>query len=559
MSSPAHAALAGDENIVVDVRRHVPSITLNADGLSVTAATIDGNPAAVSFNGPLQQATFVAAAGLDPGRHVLALHFARSGSASNQYGMMETHPGRMSLFESSLARTVFPCFDEPEFRARFSVHVQTPKGPTVISNMPVTARQRLDDGNVRWNFAQTPPMPVYLLTVDIGPFVAVQGTADGIPIAVWTRPEDAAHARTVLQDAERFLPFYHTFFGIPYPLPKLDIVVGRLGTQTALEGWGAINIYSSYEAFGGQFGGGIAGRRDAAQVLAHEMAHQWVGDLVTMRWWRDTFVAEGLAEFAQRQAMQRVYPSLASWRSDEYDIATLMDTPVGPQMGPALVDVKTDLESDAENAFTSATYTKGASILDGWHEFVGDARFHRRLTGYLRTFAYRSATYEDFWRAMGGATGVHYGLAWLAQRGHPVVSVDWHCHANQTSISLAQEPFVADRSVQPSYRRQRWPIPLTVALDRRTTALLFEGRRSVLTVRGCGIPRFDTWATQYYRLRYPRKHYAEVARNLKAATERERDRFYMDTAALTATGYLDDGTFVKTFAVKPNIDPELYA
>jgi aminopeptidase N len=549
--APNHETLRtdGSEALVVDVRRPVAAIVLNAREIDVREASIDGRRARVDVSPAVEQIALRGEGTIQRGRHRIDLTFTSTVHDGAVNGLLRgpRDVSLMTLFEPSTARTMFPCLDEPQFRARFTLHVRAPSAWTVVSNMPLRAKHDAGDGLVQNDFTPTPPMPAYMLVLDAGPFAHVEGRAASVPIRIFVRRGREAQARTMLADAERLLPFYERFFGTRFPLPKLDVVVASGMLQSAFEGWGAISFYSESMPFGQQFDGGAPGRRFAAEVLAHEMAHQWAGDLVTMRWWRDTFVSEALAQFAQREAMRSVFPQLEAWRDDDRQVADVMRRGVAVNARPVLTPIRTDLDADAFQVFAPATYEKGASAIAGWRDMIGERAFAASLHRYVRKFAYGSATFEDFWNTMGGADGVAYGHSWLAQPGYPVLDVRSSCEGGAMTITVAQTPFVTDPLIGAGYRTQRWIVPLVLhagSVERRVLL-----RAGALTERLASCGRVAVEAGGGYALvRYDDRGYAAFVRDAAGLSERERSRAYRDAVTLHANGVLRDAPYLTVVA-----------
>ena len=542
---------AGSETIDVEVRRPVDAIVLNARRIAVRRAAIDGRSARATTKPKLDQLELRAQAPIPPGRHRVALTFESEVHRGDANGLFAPPspigPSLTTLFEPSTARTMFPCFDEPQFRARFSLHVRAPRDWTVVSNMPLRAK-RDAEADLAWSdFEPSPPMPAYTLTLDAGPFVHVDGTASGVPIRIFVRAGQEEHARAMLADAQRLLPFYESFFGVPFPLPKMDLVVTPGVLQSAFEGWGAITFYSESAPFGAQFNGGAAGRRYAVEILAHEMAHQWTGDLVTMRWWRDTFVSEGVAQFSQRAATRAVFQELHTWLDDDRAVASVMGYGVGPTSKPVLNPVATDREDDAFASFNEATYEKGASVLEGWRAIAGETALRDGLRRYLRRFAFGSATFEDFWDALGGRDGVAYGRSWLAQRGFPVVDVRASCEGAGTTVVTTQSAYVSDPQMDAAYRGQRWIVPLTLRIGAHGRRLVQSTTRAVQRIDGCGPLVVDPGERPYYFVRYDDAAYRTLARS-DALGERDRERLFRDATMLHTAGALGDSAYLRLIA-----------
>ena len=544
------SASAGSESIDVRVRVPVDAVALNAKGIEVTRALVDGRVASVTTLPAIEQIWLRTGSRLAAGPHRVDLTFTSViNTGADPHGLFYDFgdPHVSTIFEPSTARTMFPCFDEPQFRARFTLHVRAPAEWTVVSNMPLHARHDVGASAVQSDFDSTPPMPAYLLTLDAGVYAHADGIAGTVPIRVFVRPGQEGHARVMLAQAERLLPFYERFFGVPFPLPKLDIVVSPGSLQSALEGWGAITFYSEGNAFGGGFAG-ERGERYAVEMLAHEMAHQWVGDLVTMRWWRDTFVAEAVATYAQRQAVRAVFPELRSWRDDDHGLGDVMSAGVRRGSRPSVHEIRTDLQADADTAFSPATYEKGASVIEGWQEAIGDRRFHASLQLYLTRYAYGSATFEDFWSTLGGAAGVAYGRSWLTQRGYPIVDVRAVCASGHETVIVSQTPFVTDPDVEPVYRMQRWLVPVTLRSGSGTRRLVLGAARQVERMQSCASVTIDPGMRPYYLVRYDAPRYHELAAGVAAMDERTRALVYRDATSLHAAGALPDADYVRLLA-----------
>jgi aminopeptidase N len=544
-TGPGGLKVLGTETIVVQTARDLDAIVMNQSHIEVHKASIDGETATSTIDQTLQQLRLQTAHRLAAGRHTVELAF----TATSPNPGFQTYGGDArvlaTLFEESLARGSFPCFDEPQFRARFTLHVRVPSAWTVVSNMPESARRPEADGTDVHDFAPTPPMPVYLLTFDMGVLAHVDGSAETVPVRVFVRPGKEAQARVMLADAERLLPYYEAFFATPYPLPKLDFVVVPDFEDTALEGWGAITSYSEEDAFGDQMGGGVDGRREAVEVVAHEMAHQWVGDLVDMAWWRDTFVAEGLAEFSQQRAMATLFPELTSWASDDRQLEFILDGGVGPKTKPVVSPVATDLDEDDGVPFGGATYLKGATIVRQWQRLIGEPAFKTAIASYLAAHAYGSATFEDFWSAFSDPRAPAYGDAWFKHFGFPLVTIDVECIGGRSSVELDQQPYVSDPHVAASYRRQRWPMLLEIDVAGKNHAVLASAvARNSFDFPGCGIVSIDSDFRPYARVRYS----GDAAAALGVRPLRERERVFRDYAAMREDGYLDVRDYLEAVA-----------
>ena len=258
-----------------------------------------------------------------------------------------------TYFEPVSARRLLPCLDRPAEKGIFTVDVTAPAGLTVISNMPVEATEKLSDGRQRVRFASTPPMSTYLLFVGIGPLEEIAGDRTDPRVIVAASRGRAAEGRLALAEASRIVDYFSRYYGIPYPLPKLHLLaVPQFGTG-AMENWGAIAFQEHHLLVGER--SPISARMRFAEVLAHEIAHQWFGNLVTMRWWNDLWLNESFASFVAIKALESLYPGWSAWDDfllERYTGAMLWDAL--PHTHPVRADVR-DRSRSARSSTRSAT------------------------------------------------------------------------------------------------------------------------------------------------------------------------------------------------------------
>lgn len=558
----------GEETIAVRVDARATRVVLNWEGLSISDATIDGLTARVDLHTGAQQVWLSLREPLSAGTHRIAIRFRSaiggwSGSKGAEleqdgfYNASSTRdPFLVTFFEASTARKMFPCFDEPRFRAPITLHVTAPREWTVVSNMPGT--RRAQGPAVVWDFSPTPAMPVYLLTLDAGRMSSLEGKADGIPLRVFAAEAFAAQhqeqLREMLADARRLLHFYDGYFGVRYPLPKLDLVLAPNGLYTALEQWGAITYYSP----------GVLGDDDAEQsrrgrdlfgVLAHEMAHQWFGDLVGMHWWNDVFVAEGLAEFAQERADAQLVPSQSWWVDDDSSADGVMSRGITAKVRPITDIAVTDLESDDENAFDTAAYYKSAAAVRMWEAYLGERAFQKGLRRYLRANAGRAVTVADFWKSFSDRHAAAFGAAWIAHPGFPVVTVASSCRAGHRVLTLAQRPFTDGRGAPLGYMKQIWPVPVIVEQGARRYRLMLDRRSMRATLGPCvQSPHIDVGLRPYYRLRYTGAALNGYIRSLASASAPDRANAVRDARQLFEAGDVPAGYFLRLVPFVPYDD-----
>ena len=336
-----------------------------------------------------------------------------------------------SQFENTEARRAFPCFDEPAFKVPWQLTLRVPASDTALSNTPPVSEARQEGGMKAVRFAETRPLPSYLVAFAVGPFdlvAAGRAGKQGTPVRIVTprgKAAQAAHAAKVTPELLRRLEDY---FGIPYPYEKLDIVaVPHLVSFGAMENAGLITFFES----------GMLARADEdtlsfeqryADTVTHEMAHQWFGDLVTMSWWDDVWLNEAFASWMEAKILEPYKPE---WR---WDLERARST-AGAMHGDALLSarrIRQEIASrdDIQNAFDEITYSKGAAVIGMFEAFAGPERFRRGIARYLGEHLHGNATSTDFLAAVGAETRADLAPAFstfLDQPGVPLVRAELVC------------------------------------------------------------------------------------------------------------------------------------
>jgi aminopeptidase N len=460
----AAATFTAAIRIGLTVHRPTPDIELNAAELAFLSVHLTGTGGAptVSFDTRLQTVTLRFPTPVTPGHHVLSIrysgHIGTSGAGLFYVDYDSPRGRRRALYsqlENSYARQFFPCWDEPNRKATVALTVTAPESDRVVSNMPVAQVSKLTGGLARTTFQTTPRMSTYLLFLGVGDFERITRRVRGIDVGVVFKRGDAAKARFALDTAAQVLPYLEDYFGFRYPLPKLDLVSGPGRSQEfgAMENWGAIFGFDHYFLLDPQ----LATQADALRTytyIAHEMAHQWVGDLVTMDWWNDLWLNEGLAEWMQYKATDHFHPEWDAWllALDEREDGMRQDSRAGTH--PVITPIADVLQAD--NDFDSITYAKGMFVVRMLEQHMGEKAFRLGLRRYLRAHAYRNAVTEDLWRELDrSAAAPISGMAhdFTLQPGVPLIRV-----TTATGLHLAQERFATDASGTPTL----WHVPVVV-------------------------------------------------------------------------------------------------
>lgn len=440
---------------------HLP---LHAKDLTILSATVDGK--SVEFSHADHDELRLAHT--TPGAHVVVVAFegaitdAMHGLYPCYFDVDGTKKELLATqFESHHAREVFPCIDEPAAKATFDLTLTTEQGVEVLGNMPV-ADQRTEPEGLVTKFETSPRMSSYLLAFVIGELQKKSATTKGgVEVNVWaTHAQPATSLDFPLDIAVRSIEFYDEYFGTAYPLPKADHVALPDFSSGAMENWGLIT-YREMALLADPKTTSISSRQYIATVIAHELAHQWFGNLVTMKWWNDLWLNESFATLMEYLAVDALHPEWNCWldfSSNETIGALRRDALDGVQS----VQVDVNHPDEISTLFDPAiVYAKGARLLRMVQQFVGDDAFQRGLAQYFRDYAYDNTVGDQLWQALADASGqdiVEMMNTWASQPGYPVV----HATLDDGTVTLRQEQFYIGAHDDSA---RTWPIPLGSSCD----------------------------------------------------------------------------------------------
>ena len=469
-------AFTGAVTISVDVRRPTRTLELNAADIDFKRVRLDASATAPTIaTDPVQQtATFTFPTELAPGRHTLAIDYAGRiyQQASGLFALdYDTSKGKaralFTQFENSDARRFVPSFDEPGRKATFRLSVTVPAELMAVSNMPVATSQLLPGGLKRVSFAQTPKMSSYLLFFGLGEFERVSRMVDGVDVGVIVKRGDRAQAAYALDAASQILPYYDTYFGVKYPLPKLDLIAGPGESQFfgAMENWGAI-FYFEYDLLVDQRIATEDDRQRVYIVVAHEMAHQWFGDLVTMAWWDDLWLNEGFASWMENKVTDHFHPEWDVWLQELNSKQAAMSTDAKDGSHPIITPIRDVLQ--ASGAFDGITYDKGAAVIRMLEGYTGEDAWRAGVRRYIAAHAYSNAVTDDLWREIDAVspnkiTGIAHDFT--LQSGVPLIeSAQSPCqgHVLNSTQTLTQGRFGLD-AADKTPRAWRTPVRLASA------------------------------------------------------------------------------------------------
>ncbi len=458
------ATFKGVESIDVTLSQPASSVTLNAVEIAFQSVTITAagktQTATVSLDSAKEQATFTVPGTLPAGKATLAIHY--TGILNNELrGFYLSKTARrnyaVTQFESTDARRAFPSFDEPAFKATYDVALIIDSGDTAISNGPIVRdTPGPGAGKHTLRFLTTPKMSTYLVAFLVGDFQCTSGQQDGVAIRVCATPDKVAFTPYGVDVAKYVLHYYNTYFGIPYPLKKLDLIALPDFEAGAMENFGAIT-YRETDLLIDPKTASIGAQKEVAEVIAHEMAHQWFGDLVTMQWWNNVWLNEGFATWMENKPVAAMHPE---WNIDQ-DVAANMDNTLNLDAQPTTraIRARAETREEIEQMFDGISYGKASDVLLMVENYVGPETFRKGVHNYLAAHLYGNATAEDFWNAQTATSRKPVDKimdSFVAQPGVPLLTFG---QASGGNVAVAQRRFFLSPSIQPD-PAQKWTVPV---------------------------------------------------------------------------------------------------
>jgi aminopeptidase N/puromycin-sensitive aminopeptidase len=519
-----NATFTGSEKIDVLIKQPLDSITLNAAEIKFASITAELNgkklKASVTEDDQKQQATFKFDKTLSAGRITLSIEY--TGILNNElrgFYLSKTAKRNYAVtqFESTDARRAFPSFDEPAFKATFDVTLVVDKGDTAISNTNIvsdTPGPVVGEHTIR--FATTPKMSTYLVAFLVGDFQCVSGQSDGTPIRVCATPDKVQLGNFALSAAEFVLHYYNDYFGIRYPMPKLDLIGLPDFEAGAMENFGAIT-YRETDLLIDEKTASVGEKKNVAEVVAHEMAHQWFGDMVTMRWWDNIWLNEGFATWMSNKPVAAWHPE---WHIPE-DVAAGLNATLDydAQRVTRTIRAKADTPEEIEQMFDGISYGKAAAVLLMTENYEGAETFRKGVHNYLQAHMFSNATAEDFWNAQAEVS--HRPVdkilsSFVSEPGVPLLNFSEPANG---SVQVTQQRFFLNPQVKAD-SQQIWTIPVCFAGHQEPCALLDSAQQSLPTP-GSALFFPDAQGKGYYRYALPSDVYAKVVAGVETALSPE--------------------------------------
>lgn len=540
---------SGTETVTVEVKQPTATVVLNAADLNISRATWDGKSVPVKTDAANQQITLTLPAAARAGKHEVAFVYtgkisqAAAGLFATDYTNVDGTPGRMlaTQFEAPDARRFAPMWDEPAFKAKFKLRAVAPAGQLAISNMPAQITKQAD-GTQLYTFGETPIMSSYLLFLGMGDLERKTVQAGNVEIGMVTRRGVVDQGDYALESAKKLLAYYNDYFGVPYPLPKMDMIAGPGSSQFfgAMENWGAIFYFENTLLYDPKISNAGTYQR-IHHVVAHEMAHQWFGDLVTMRWWDDLWLNEGFASWMETKATADLNPSwneVAATVGREREGAMSIDATAVTH--PIVRPIET--VDQISEAFDGITYAKGQAVIGMVESTLGADPFRDGIRRYMAKYKYSNTVTDQLWAELPPLNGRPVGeiaRGFTHQGGVPMVTLERAtCDAGTTRARLVQGRFGLDA---PSKQPQTWTVPIVLGTlgGADASALVTGAQGTDVSVKGCGTLVLNKGKGSYTRVRYDDAGHAAIVRDYGRLELADRIGQLGDDFSLAASGDQD--------------------
>ena len=493
----------GSVAIDIDVLQPTDSIVLNAAELAITSCRVESPagealPSSTALDEKAETASFAFEDSLPVGPARLEIGFTGElndrlrGFYRSRYTDMNGDERHLATtqFEATDARRAFPCWDEPSMKASFEVTLVVPAELEAVSNTMPAEESVLDGGLRHVRFEETPVMSTYLLAFIVGDIKCVERTADnGTLVRVWATSGKEDLGEFAAETSVKLLSFFNDYFGVPYPLPKLDHIAIPDFAAGAMENWGAVT-YREVVLLVDPERTSVQVRQRIAAIISHEMAHMWFGDLVTMAWWNDLWLNESFASWIGDKAVDWLFPDWEMWTqfvSSDTNSALSLDGLRSSH--PIEQEVKDPAEIG--QLFDAISYSKGGSVLRMLEHFLGEETFREGLRSYISRHQYGNAVTRDLWNALGEASGQPVAEimdTWVQQTGYPVLDVDVDFAEDGIEVHASQARFVYEHLVDPDAAEDTtWHVPVKVAAQGgAAAAALMDGPQASIRLSGGG-------------------------------------------------------------------------
>ena len=561
---------AGEETVDVEVLESTSSVTLNCAEIEVASCRVtaaDGaelTPADTSFDEQAETVTFSFDRPLPVGAARLHVEFSGvlndllRGFYRSRYVDADGAERHLATtqFEATDARRAFPCWDEPAMKAKFRLSLVVSSDLEAVSNtLPVSESAR--PGGLRCvTFGETPVMSTYLLAFVVGDLRSVERRAPcGTLVRVWATPGKERQGGFALDLSVKLLDYFNGYFGVPYPLEKLDHIAIPDFAAGAMENWGAITYRENALLVDPEQSSAVT-RQNVATIVAHEMAHMWFGDLVTMAWWNDLWLNESFASWMGDKSVDFAFPEWDVWTQ-----FVSFDTNAGLSLDGLRsshpIEQPVNNPSEIGQLFDAISYSKGGATLRMLEQFLGPDVFRQGISDYIAKHQYGNARTQDLWDALGEASGQpvrEMMNSWVLQTGYPVVEIETKRGRRGVEVAASQRRFFYENiAADTSGDDTRWHVPLSVkTVVTGTTSVLMDGESTTLDVALPAVSPRGDWIkvnperTGFYRTNYSEDDWARLKRGVERLGLSSADRLGLqdDAYALAKAGYLPATQFL---------------
>ena len=559
------ATFSGEEAIDVNISLPTNSITLSAIEIAFQSVTIypdypgvQKQTGTVTLDPDMQEATFAFLNIIPAGKATIKIRY--TGILNNELrGFYLSKTARrnyaVTQFEATDARRAFPCFDEPAFKASYDISLVIDAADTAISNTPIVADTPGPGASKHTLvFGTTPKMSTYLVAFLVGDFQCTLGRQDDVDIRVCATPDKVAFTPYALDVAKFVLHYYDDYFGIHYPLKKLDLIAIPDFEAGAMENFGAIT-YRETDLLLDPRTATVNEKREVGLVVAHEMAHQWFGDLVTMQWWDNIWLNEGFATWMENKPVAAMHPE---WNIPEVVAGDEQDTlNIDAEPTTRAIRAKADTPDEIDQMFDGIAYGKASDVLLMVENYLGEETFRKGVHAYLAAHEYGNATAEDFWNAQTATSHKPVDKimeSLVAQPGEPILTFATPAGGK---VSLEQRRFFLSPSIPPN-PAQKWTLPVCIKATDAQDCELATPETSSVSVPAAGLFFANNAGKGYYRSAYAPAEFASLVAHAELdLTSSERISLAGDEWAqvrankATVGDYLD---LVAAFKSDPNAE-----
>jgi puromycin-sensitive aminopeptidase len=545
---------SGKEIIKIKIDKDVKQITLHSKDIQIQTVEIISKKInqfanKISYNEKKETTTFYFKNVIIKGEYNLSIIFSGiiNESLRGFYKSKYILDGEekyiaTTQFEATDARRAFPCFDEPAHKAVFEVSLIIPENHTAISNtLPTSIKEHLAGYNIV-TFAPTPIMSTYLLAFIIGEFEYIEGKSkDGVQIRVFTTPGKKHQAKFALEVAIKSLEFYNQYFDIPYPLPILDLIAIPDFESAAMENWGAVTFRETAILVDEEHTS-LSNKQWAAIVIAHELAHQWFGNLVTMDWWTDLWLNEGFASYMENFCVDYMFPNWHIWDlylSDRYAVALKLDSLANSHP----IEVEVHHPDEISEIFDMVSYAKGSAVIRMLAEYIGHDNFRDGLKHYLKKHSYKNTNTIDLWNSFEQVSKKpikEIMNSWTKETGYPLVTV-----SNKSNLwKIEQERFFSSRIKAKEYKdankkKHLWNIPIQYESNGKNINMLMTKKSDPII--GTSIGKLNKEEGTFLRVKYEKENLQKIKEEIsnKKLSVKDRLGIIRDMFALAEGGYIN--------------------